>query len=54
MEKSQLVVAVNIDPTARIFRFADLGVVGDVHEVLPLLVGGGGEIKESKEIEETR
>jgi electron transfer flavoprotein alpha subunit len=38
MEKSQLVIAINTDPKARIFRFADLGVVGDVHEILPLLV----------------
>jgi electron transfer flavoprotein alpha subunit len=38
MEKSQLVIAINTDSKARIFRFADLGVVGDVHEVLPLLI----------------
>jgi electron transfer flavoprotein alpha subunit len=37
MEKSQLVIAVNTDARARIFRFADLGIVGDVHTVLPLL-----------------
>ena len=38
MEKSRKVVAINIDPKARIFRFADLGVVGDVHQVLPMLI----------------
>ena len=38
MERSQLVIAMNTDPSARIFRFADLGVIGDVHEVLPLLI----------------
>jgi len=38
MEKTQLVIAVNTDPHARIFRFADLGVIGDVHEILPLLL----------------
>ena len=38
MEKSQLVIAINTDPRARIFRFADLGVVGDVHKILPLLI----------------
>jgi electron transfer flavoprotein alpha subunit len=38
MEKSQLVVAINTDPRARIFRFADLGVIGDVHELLPILI----------------
>jgi electron transfer flavoprotein alpha subunit len=38
MEKSGKVIAINTDPRARIFRFADLGIVGDVHEVLPLLI----------------
>lgn len=37
MEKAQQVIAINTDDRARIFRFADLGVVGDVHQVLPLL-----------------
>lgn len=46
MEKSQKVIAINIDPRARIFRFADLGVVGDLHRVLPLLIE---RIKEMKE-----
>ena len=38
MEKSQRVIAINTDPRARIFRFADLGVVGDVHQILPRLI----------------
>ncbi|WP_419660950.1 EtfA1: electron transfer flavoprotein, subunit alpha [Desulfosarcina variabilis str. Montpellier] len=38
IEKSKTVVAINTDPRARIFRFADLGIVGDLHAVLPLLV----------------
>jgi electron transfer flavoprotein alpha subunit len=45
IEKSQLVIAVNTDARARIFRFADLGVVGDVHEVIPLLISRLKEIK---------
>jgi electron transfer flavoprotein alpha subunit len=48
MERSQLVIAVNEDPRARIFRFADLGVIGDVHEVLPLLIARVKEVKESE------
>jgi electron transfer flavoprotein alpha subunit len=38
MEKSQWVIAINTDPRARIFRFADLGVVGDVHQILTRLI----------------
>lgn len=38
MQKSHKVIAINTDPRARIFRFADLGIVGDVHEVVPLLI----------------
>jgi electron transfer flavoprotein alpha subunit len=40
MERSRLVIAINSDPGARIFRFADLGVTADVHEVVPLLIEG--------------
>ncbi len=36
MSSSKVVVAVNKDPEAPIFRVADFGVVGDVHQVLPL------------------
>jgi len=46
IEKSELVIAVNTDPRARIFKFADLGVIGDVHEILPLLIARIKEIKE--------
>lgn len=46
MEKSQLIIAINTDPRARIFRFADLGVVGDVHQVLPILIERLKDMKE--------
>jgi electron transfer flavoprotein alpha subunit len=38
MQGSRTVVAINKDPNAPIFAIADLGVVGDAHEVLPALV----------------
>jgi electron transfer flavoprotein alpha subunit len=45
MEKAQHVVAINEDPGARIFRFSDLGLVGDLHEILPALIRRIKEIK---------
>jgi electron transfer flavoprotein alpha subunit len=37
MQSSGVIVAINKDPNAPIFEFADLGVVGDVHAMLPQL-----------------
>jgi electron transfer flavoprotein alpha subunit len=49
MERSQLVIAVNTDPQARIFRFADLGVIADVHELLSALIKRLKELKASQD-----
>jgi electron transfer flavoprotein alpha subunit len=37
MQNSENILAINKDPNAPIFEFADLGVVGDLHKILPKL-----------------
>lgn len=46
MEKSKKVISINKDSRARIFRFSDLGIVGDLREILPLLIERIKNIKE--------
>jgi electron transfer flavoprotein alpha subunit len=38
MEESELIVAVNKNPSAPIFDAADVGIVGDMHRILPKLI----------------
>ncbi len=42
MQGSEIVVAINKDPKARIFNYADFGVVGDIETVIPALVRATG------------
>ncbi|AJQ26519.1 electron transfer flavoprotein subunit alpha [Pelosinus fermentans] len=45
MSSSDLVIAINKDPDAPIFKMADYGIVGDVLEVLPILTEEFKKIK---------
>ena len=45
MEKSDMIIAINRDPSAEIFTIANMGFVGDVNQILPLLVE---EIKKAR------
>ena len=38
IEGSKLVIAINTDRKARILKFADLGIISDLHKIIPLII----------------
>jgi len=48
---AQLTIAINTDPNAPIMRSADLGVLGDLHEIIPVLVRRITQIRAERERE---
>jgi electron transfer flavoprotein alpha subunit len=52
MEEAELIVAINKDKDAKIFEYADLGIVGDVHKVLPFLIDEIKKINLTKKIQD--
>jgi len=46
MEDSELIIAINKDASAPIFEVADMGIVGDMHRILPKLVAEIQSVKE--------
>ena len=48
MQDSEMIIAVNTNPSAPMFEIADYGIVGDLFKVTPMLIEAIREIKAAK------
>jgi len=48
MENSELIIAINKNESAPIFEVADLGIVGDLKQILPKLADAVRKYKAAK------
>ncbi|CAB1261858.1 Electron transfer flavoprotein subunit alpha [Clostridiaceae bacterium BL-3] len=48
MQTSENIIAINNDPDAQIFKVTDLGIIGDLNEILPPLIKGIKEYKKKE------
>ena len=48
IEGAKRVIAIDTDRKARIFKFADLGIIGDLHKVIPLIIDKVTRYRENK------
>jgi electron transfer flavoprotein alpha subunit len=51
MKDSNAIVAINKDRSAPIFKYADMGIVGDTMEILPAIIERVGKVSERESVE---
>ncbi len=52
MSKSALIIAINKDPEAPIFKFAHHGIVGDVYQIIPEMIKQFKQVKSTSGVKE--